>query len=294
MVTGYIYMVILAVLFSFGGILVKTSGTLFSPFMISFLRFGIGIVLLILLQLLRRKPLRFHLLHRYILLAGIAKAVNYLLENIGLVGGFSYGNIFVWPVQAVVALIVSALVFHDKITKRSIAGTILCVFGVMVVVWNGAAPGELPKDQIGLFLLFLVSGIGAALFVVFQKLALRDFGSAETNLSVFVNGGAICLVPVIPGGAEGALPGTLSVPALLSMLALGAITGIGFLLQAEAVRRIPLYIATVINSATVIFSLLWAAIFFHEPVTRYIVTGSLIFLAGILMINIKLPGKTAK
>ena len=56
-------------------------------------------------------------------------------------------------------------------------------------------------------------------------------------------------------------------------------------------KKIPVFLVTVIQSSTVILSLLWAVLFFHEPVTRYIVAGTLVFFTGIILVNIKGKGR---
>ena len=104
---GYVYLIIQAVMFSFGGILIKLAGQTFSPFMTSFLRFAIGILFLRCLLLVRgRRACRLSL-NRIIIFGGLMKALHYLGENYGVEKGFSYGNIVIWPVQTVVVLLVS-------------------------------------------------------------------------------------------------------------------------------------------------------------------------------------------
>ena len=291
---SYFYMILLTILFSFGGITIKTSGTAFTPFMLSFLRFAIGVLLLVIIALVREHRISLHFADKIILMGGIAKAVNYLLENYGVMRGFSYGNVIVWPVQAVVALTVSRFLFREKVTARSVAGAILCVIGIMTVSLNGTPLREIRGEQAWLLGVFVVSGIGAALFTISQKMLIGKVGAVEANLSMFLIGSVICLVAVLfsdrPAQAISGIPGIIGPitgPVLLSTTMLGAITGVGFLLQAAALKKIPIFMVTVIQSSTVILSLVWAVLFFHEPVTRYIVAGTLVFFMGILLVNIK-------
>ena len=310
---SYFYMILLTILFSFGGITIKTSGTAFTPFMLSFLRFAIGVLLLVIIALVREHRISLHFADKIILMGGIAKAVNYLLENYGVMKGFSFGNVIVWPVQAVVALAVSRFLFQEKVTARSVAGAILCVIGIITVSLNGTPLGEIRGEQASLLAVFVVSGIGAALFTISQKMLIGKVGAVEANLSMFLVGGVICLVAVLftdrtaqaassvisaaptlsaasasPGisGIPGII-GPVTGPVLVSISMLGGITGVGFLLQAAALKKIPIFMVTVIQSSTVILSLVWAVLFFHEPVTRYIVAGTLVFFMGILLVNIK-------
>ena len=47
---GYVFLFLQALIFSFGGLLIKGAGTVCSPFLLSALRFLIGILLLLILQ----------------------------------------------------------------------------------------------------------------------------------------------------------------------------------------------------------------------------------------------------
>lgn len=291
---SYFYVILLAVLFSFGGIAIKTSGTAFTPFMLSFLRFAIGVVLLVLIELVRERRIRLHFADKLILLGGIGKAVNYLLENYGVMRGFSFGNVIIWPVQAIVALAVSRFLFQEKVTLRSTIGALLCVTGIMMVSLNGTPLTEIRGEQASLLVVFVVSGISGALFTISQKMLIGKVSAVEANLSMFLISSVICLAAVLfekrPAQPVSVIPGVIgpvTVPVLSAAVMLGAITGVGFLLQAAALKKIPVFLVTVIQSSTVILSLLWAVLFFHEPVTRYIVAGTLVFFAGIILVNIK-------
>ncbi len=61
------------------------------------------------------------------------------------------------------------------------------------------------------------------------------------------------------------------------MLILGAITGVDFLLQAEGLKTVPIFTATVVQSSTVLLALLWAALLYHEQITPWILAGTALF-----------------
>ena len=63
----------------------------------------------------------------------------------------------------------------------------------------------------------------------------------------------------------------------------------GFLLQAEGFKTVPIFVATVVQSSTLLLSLLWAALLYHERITGWIVAGVALFLTGILCVNLKTP-----
>jgi len=62
---------------------------------------------------------------------------------------------------------------------------------------------------------------------------------------------------------------------------------VGFLLQAEGFKTVPIFVATLVQSSTVLLSLLWAALLYHERITGWIIAGAALFLVGILIVNMK-------
>ena len=281
---GYVYLLLQALIYSFGGILIKTTAASFSPFMVSFLRFAIGVYILLLLQLMRGGKVHLTLWDRTILLGGAAKAVHYMGENYGVMRGFSYGNVVIWPVQTVVILLLSTFIFKEKVTPRMTAGAFLCVSGIMLLTRNGMPWEDFLGGQGPLLLAFVLAGIGASLFSVAQKRLLDRMNTVELNNSMFLIGGA-CTAGVLPF-TDAPVAG-FQLPAAAAMLALGVITGVGFLLQAEALKTVPIFAATVVQSSTVILSLFWAALLYHERITGWIVAGTALFLAGIIIVNHK-------
>ena len=281
---GYVYLLLQALIFSFGGILIKTTAMSFSPFMVSFMRFVLGVAFLSLLQLVRGKRPHLTLANRLVVFGGIAKTLHYLGENYGVMHGFSYGNVVIWPVQTVVVLLISTFVLKEKVTWRSVAGAFLCVSGIVLLTWNGMPLKDFIGGQGPLLIAFVIAGIGASLFSVAQKKLLDRMDTVELNNSMFVIGG-LCAGGVLP--LTGAPVAGIRLPAVVALLILGAITGVGFLLQAEGFKTVPIFVATVVQSSTVLLSLLWAALLYHERITGWIIAGTALFLAGILLVNVK-------
>ena len=281
---GYVYLLLQALIFSFGGILIKTTATSFSPFMVSFMRFVLGVAFLSLLQLARGKKPHLTLANRLVVFGGIAKTLHYLGENYGVMHGFSYGNVVIWPVQTVVVLLFSTFVLKEKVTWRAVAGAFLCVSGIVLLTWNGMPLKDFIGGQGPLLIAFVIAGIGASLFSVAQKKLLDRMDTVELNNSMFVIGG-LCAGGVLP--LTGAPVTDIRLPAVVALLILGAITGVGFLLQAEGFKTVPIFVATVVQSSTVLLSLVWAALLYHERITGWIIAGTALFLAGILCINLK-------
>ncbi len=282
---GYFYLILQAVIFSFGGLMIKSAGTIVTPYLLSAFRFGIGVALLLIIQKVRTGHIRLTLTDKVLIIGGVCKALHYLTENYGVMKGFSYGGILVWPVQTIVILLFSVLVYHDKFSLRTIFGTVLCVLGIGIVSWNGASPDVFLNSQATTLLAFVFAGIGAAGFSLAQKRRVDTMDAVELNSSIFSFGLVTNLMVLIPTGPH--TTGAVNLPGVLSITLLGIITCVGFLLQAAAIKTVPLLVATIIQSSTVILTILWGAIFYGDPVSIYVITGSLLFLGGIMAINIK-------
>ena len=281
---GYFYLILQALIFSFGGLMIKSVGTMFSPFLTSCLRFTIGIAMLFLIQRIRTGRLRLTLTDRVILIGGVCKALHYLAENFGVMRGFSYGGVLVWPVQTIVVFLVSTLVYRERTGLRTLAGTILCVAGVITISWNGASLSVFLGSSGIIMAAFVLAGIGAAGFSISQKARIREMDIVEMNASMFTFGWLTTLLVLIPTVPHAT--GAVNISGTISMLLLGIITCVGFLLQAAGIRTVPLLIATIIQSSSTVLTILWGVLIYHDPISRYVVLGTVFFMTGIVLVNL--------
>ena len=281
---GYFYLILQALIFSFGGLMIKSVGTMLSPFLTSCLRFTIGIAMLFLIQRIRTGRIRLTLTDRVILIGGVCKALHYLAENFGVMRGFSYGGVLVWPVQTVVVFLVSTLVYKERTGLRTLAGTILCVAGVITISWNGASLSVFLGNSGIIMAAFVLAGIGAAGFSISQKARIREMDIVEMNASMFTFGWLTTLLVLIPTVPHAT--GAVNISGTISMLLLGIITCVGFLLQAAGIRTVPLLIATIIQSSSTVLTILWGVLFYHDPISRYVVLGTVFFMTGIVLVNL--------
>ena len=66
----------------------------------------------------------------------------------------------------------------------------------------------------------------------------------------------------------------------------GFITGIGFYLNAKAIPLVPFYMVPILQSTMVLFSITWGILFFHEEVSVYIIVGTVVFVAGLVLLQL--------
>ena len=282
---GYFYLLLQAVIFSFGGLMIKAAGTMFSPFLISCLRFTIGISILLCLQRIRTKGNHLTLVKGLVIIGGICKALHYLAENYGVMRGFSYGGVLVWPVQTIVVFLVSVLVYREKVERRTAAGVFLCVSGIVLLSWNGAPLDAFVKGGLATMVAFVLAGIGAAGFSLSQKRMVQQMDVIEMNASMFIFGWLTTVLALLPSGSH--LKGEANAAGIVCMALLGGITCVGFLLQGEALKTVPVLIATIIQSSTVILTILWGVLFYGDQISIYVVIGTILFMAGILVVNVR-------
>ena len=281
---GYFLLALQVVMFSFGGLLIKSAGTVFSPYMISSLRFVIGISLLLLYMKSRHDDLRLVLLHPFIIFGGICKAIHYLGENIGVMQGVSYGGVLIWPVQTLVAFLASVYIFKERPTKKTILGSCLCISGIVLISWNGLPLSSFIEDGFSALCAFVCAGVAAVGFNLTQKQLIQKIDNAKLNCSMFLYGWLVTLL-ILP--FTGPHTGTgFNAAGLICTLILGSITCVGFLLQGAALKTVPLLIATIIQSSSVVLTILLGVLFYGDPISGYVIVGTSLFLAGIVIVNL--------
>ncbi|MCM3633368.1 DMT family transporter [Paenibacillus camelliae] len=289
---GYIMLLLATLAWSFVGVLVKTGATMVDSAIITFARFFFGVVFLGLYLYIRNGKINLRLGLKWIWIGAIGKALNYIFENIAIHIGYSYGNILVQPVQTVVLLLAAALLFKDKITKRSWVAAVLCIIGVIIVGWNGVPLHELLNGGGITTILFILAGIGAAVHVLSQRMLIQTMDNGNMNVSIFIISTCLVTLP-IPFQSEGFV-GPVTVWAWGALLLLGLITGFSFLWSAEAIKRVPFTIVALAGNCTVLFTILWSYLFFNDPITIYVLAGTFVFVAGLLLLNIPMPRLKAR
>lgn len=263
--------------------MVKTASAMLDSATITFLRFSIGVLFLggFLLFTKRSVKLRFDL--TWIWFGAIGKCCNYFFENMALSIGYSYGNIIVPPIQTLILLVVSVIWLKERMTVRAWVAALLCVAGVFLIGWNGLPLSALIQGGAQTTLLYAISAVGAAFHVLSQRMLIKQMDAGAMNYSVFFWCSVLTLIPL---PFQFAWPGHIGVAAVLSMILLGVITGFSFYWFALALRQVSFPVAVIVGNCPVLFSILWAAVFFGDPITVYIIGGAVAIVAGLLLLNL--------
>ncbi|MFS0724563.1 DMT family transporter [Paenibacillus sp. 1P07SE] len=289
---GYVFLLLATLAWSFVGLLVKSASTMVDASMITFARFSLGIFFLGLFLLLKdgRIQLRSHL--KWIWLGAAGKSINYIFENIAISMGYAYGNILIPPIQTVVLLLVSPLLFKEHVSGKGWIAAACCMAGVLAISWNGQPLDDLLGGSGWITLLFACSAVGSALHVLSQKQLVQAMDNGSMNFSVFFWCSVLTALP-LPMQSEGFI-GPMSVWAWLALAALGLITGLSFVWFSEAVRRVPFPMIIIVSNSMVLFTILWSFLFLGEPITVYIIGGTVMFFLGLLLLNLPLMKAKAK
>ncbi|WP_309120853.1 EamA family transporter [Paenibacillus sp.] len=277
-----IYLVIASLSWSLVGVLVKTAAFQFDPYTITFARFSIGVLALAGFALAARHSLKPAVLNRWIWVGAIGKSVNYLFENVGVSQGFAYGNVLVFPTQTVVLLLLGIFLFKEKLSGRSWTAAAIVVAGVLLITWNGRPLSAPLGEQGWLAVVFIASGVGAALHLFSQKMLLDAMKDVSMNYSIFLWAAILCALP-LPAAADWS--GTFVPGAWAAAVALGLITGLSFLLSSKGMRSVKFSVAAIVFNLPVLFTVLWAVVFYREPVTAYIAGGAVVVAVGMTMLN---------
>lgn len=286
---GYILILMATLAWSFVGVLVKSASTMVDSSIISFARFFFGVVFLGIYILIKDKKIRLNLSLKWIWIGAIGKSINYIFENIAISIGYSYANILVQPVQTVTLLIVSGLLFKEQISSKAWSAVFLCVVGVIVIGWNGLPISELLAGNGVTTLLFTLAGIASAVHMLSQRILVKNMDSGNMNLSVFLMSTVLVSIPL--PFKEQSFTGPVTAWAWCTLILLGVITGLSFLWFAEGIKRVPFTVVAILGNSSVLFSILWSYLFFHEPITGYVISGTSIFLSGFLLLNFSFPRK---
>ena len=160
--------------------------------------------------------------------------------------------------------------------------------GVLCISWNGRPLYVFFQENVLLTGLFILSGFCAGCHVLSQKMIADQMDIIDSNLSIFAVSAALSALPLIPDAAGGGLIGVRpDLGCIAGILIFGFITGIGFYLNARAILLVPFYMVPIIQSTMAIFAILWGVLFFHEKISIYIIGGTVMFITGLIGLQLK-------
>jgi drug/metabolite transporter (DMT)-like permease len=278
---GILIIIFVSLLWSMVGIFVKFSAEMVDSSTITFMRFFVGVILLGIIYVVKYGRPRIRTADRWIWTGAIGKSANYFLENIGIIIGLSYGYIVAAPIYNVLLLLASAFILKEMITRKDWIGAILSIAGVIMIMLDGMSLAEMLQDKGFLHLIFIFSAFGVTAHMLSQKKLVQRMDPLIMNLSVFF---WCTVISAIPFSVMHEFKG-FQFSSFFSLIALGSITGLSFVLFSHALRTVPLFLATLISNFGVLFTVLWGVLFFGEPVSGHVISGVILFTIGLIIGN---------
>nr|WP_275983963.1 DMT family transporter [Paenibacillus hamazuiensis] len=130
--------------------------------------------------------------------------------------------------------------------------------------------------------LFVLSAVGAAFHTLSQKKLAHHMDSGTMNFSIFFWCSLLMAIPVPIGFHWTGQPAFWPIAALLL---LGLITGLSFYWFSQSLRTVPFTVAVIVSNSGVLFTILWAYLFFGDPITGYILFGTALLMGGLVLLN---------
>ena len=280
---GYILLVIVALMWSFVGVLVKSASFMVSSSIITDCRFFLGVVFLYLLMVVLKKKVSLNWSNKWIWIGAIGKSCNYIFENLGISTGHAYGNVLIWPVQTIFIAIVAFLFFKEEMFLRKGLALIVCFLGIFLVSFKGESLAVFMKAGLIPLVLFTLAALGSGVHLISLKKLIGKMDSANMNMSIFL----ICVIMMsIPLPYTAHITGRVNIWAIVSLVCLGLISGISFYLNTEALKKVPFLSAILISNLCILFTPFWAWLFFKDEININIISGAVILVVGIVLVNL--------
>jgi len=200
-------------------------------------------------------------------------------ESIELIGGSTVPALLLYTAPIFV-MIMSAIFFRERITKKKILALILTFAGLGFVTGAFTGGSEIPVKAL---ILGLGSGFGYALYSIFGKFLVDKYDAMTITFYTFVVAAAGA-VPLSGVGAQIGLlaaPNTLLVAAGLALLS----TVLPFLLYTKGLACVEAGRASVLATVEPFVAEIVGAVFFREQFTVSKIVGMLLIIGAILYLN---------
>jgi drug/metabolite transporter (DMT)-like permease len=280
---GILLLLLCTLMWSFVSILVKAVSFSADSYTITFFRFFLGVIFLFLFIWMSKRKLNIVWKSKWIWYGALGKILNYLLENYGVSIGYAYEQILVTPFVTIFMLFFSIFYFKEKATILSWISVTLCLIGVMLISWNGLPIQDLMKFDLYLTFIFALSAVGASIHFMSQKILVERMDAADMNVSIFL---WCSLITTLPLPSQAKWTGDVNEITILALFGLGFITGISFLIYAKALKHVSFLMAAILGNSSVIFTIFWSWLIYKEPITKYVLEGSVLFLIGMSLLSL--------
>lgn len=256
----------------------------FTPQNIVLIRnFGSLAVMTVLFAIVDRSIFRIKLRHfHYFIGTGIVSVVMFSLLYFMCQKQSSLATaaILLYTSPAIVMLL-SAVIWHDKITKNKLAALVVTFMGCVFV--SGILSGSLAVSAVS-----LATGLGSAFFYalysIFGRFALEKYSSYTVTYYTFLCAAAASLFVVSPAETFSLVFSSASVT-LLTFGLIAVSTVIPFILYTKGLSQTESGKAAILASVEPVAASLTGIIAFGEPLTFSVVAGLVCILIAIYILN---------
>lgn len=201
-------------------------------------------------------------------------------EAIKIIGGAAVPALLLYTAPIFV-MIMSVFLFRERITVQKFVALIMTLFGLILVT---GAFSENTKIQPYALLLGLGSGFGYALYSIFGKFLVNKYSAITITAFTFIVA-TVCIVPI--SGIVQKVELLLSVKGILAALALSLLsTVIPFMAYTKGLKGIEAGKASILATIEPFTATAIGIVFFKEEMTPIKITGMLIVLMAIVLLNI--------
>ncbi len=247
------------------------------PFQIMAIRFLLATVLMGAASIRELKGIDFKEIRAGILM-GCALFVGFAFQIVGLQYTTPSKNAFLTALNVVMVPFIAFLILKKKISRKSIAGAIMAIFGVGLL--------SLEKDlSLGIGdALTLVCAVGFAFQIFFTSEFVKKYRAVVLN---FVQMLTAVILSVISLYLFGETEFHVTTQGWLSVLYLGVIsTALCYLLQTASQKYVDETKAAIILSMESVFGTIFSILILHEQVTLRMICGCVIILAAVIVSNL--------
>ena len=182
-----------------------------------------------------------------------------------------------------IVLLLSALLFSEKLTPRKIACVLLSVLGCALVSGLGSGGARLTFRGL---LLGLGAGLGYALYSIFSRLIQQRGYSTYTNVCYTFSTAAAAYLAIALGNGSAAEIVRLPGAALLSVLC-GLLTGLlAYLLYTAGLRELEPSRAAQLATIEPVVAALLGALLFRQSLSAAEVIGIALVVAAVVGMNL--------
>lgn len=247
------------------------------PFQIMAIRFLLATVLMGAASIRDLKGIDFKEIRAGILM-GCALFVGFAFQIVGLQYTMPSKNAFLTALNVVMVPFIAFLILKKKISRKSIAGAIMAIFGVGLL--------SLEKNlSLGIGdALTLVCAVGFAFQIFFTSEFVKKYRAVVLN---FVQMLTAVILSIISLYLFGETEFHVTAQGWLSVLYLGVIsTALCYLLQTASQKYVDETKAAIILSMESVFGTIFSILILHEQVTLRMICGCVIILAAVIVSNL--------